>query len=51
MIFELLVWPCAAAPECPLDQSYASALNVSFHLEADYHREGELTRQRSDGCG
>ena len=32
MIFEVLVCPCGAAPECPFDQSYDSALVVSLHL-------------------
>lgn len=32
MIFEVLVCPCGAAPECPFDQSYDSALIVSLML-------------------
>ena len=32
MIFEVLVCPCGAAPECPFDQSYDSALIVSLRI-------------------
>jgi len=53
MIFEVLVCPCGAAPECPFDQSYDSALVVSLTLrrEQQSRRERELTMQRLCGCG
>jgi hypothetical protein len=41
MIFEVLVCPCGAAPECPFDQSYDSALVVSLDSLLPL-----LTRQR-----
>jgi hypothetical protein len=36
MIFEVLVCPCGAAPECPFDQSYDSALIVSLTLRKEH---------------
>lgn len=52
MIFEVLVCPCGAAPECPFDQSYDSALTMSLTPRSYDGREGtKLTMQRLCGCG
>ena len=41
MIFEVLVCPCGAAPECPFDQSYDSALYVSLRVRKKDRGNGE----------
>jgi len=41
MIFEVLVCPCGAAPECPFDQSYDSALVVSLTLRESNSGTGD----------
>jgi len=49
MIFEVLVCPCGAAPECPFDQSYDSALKVSSTLRRNDRRIGEESLLCKDG--